>query len=209
MLILKNLSDKKLQLISKCLQDGGIICFPTETVCALACDATIPLAVNKIYKIKSRNKNKPLSILVSNIATAKKYVEINDQSLSLMKKFSPGPITYLLPNKNLSSWPNCVGIRIPDHSVAQTILTHYPNPLVGTSVNISGKASAKSIEEIPDKIKIFMDIIIDDGSKPNANGLPSTIIDLSVPGKNKIIRRGEISETDIDEALTQVGPTKN
>ena len=52
-------------------------------------------------------------------------------------------------------------------------------------------------------------IIIDDGSKPNANGLPSTIIDLSVPGKNKIIRRGEISETDIDEALTQVGPTKN
>jgi L-threonylcarbamoyladenylate synthase len=196
MLILKNLS-KQIKLLSKCLHNGGTLCFPTETVYALACDATIPTAVDKIYKMKDRNKSKPLSILVQDIKAAKKYVLIDDRTLLLMKKFSPGPITYLLPNKGLSGWPDLIGIRIPDHPIAQTILQNYPNTLVGTSVNISGRASAKTLDEIPEKIKSFVDIIVPDVSKNCTNGIPSTIVDLSVPGKNKIVRQGKISKADI------------
>ena len=199
MLILKNLSEQ-MKLLSKCLHNSGTVCFPTETVYALACDATIPTAVDKIYKIKDRNRNKPLSILVRDITAAKKYVVIDDRAFFLMQRFSPGPITYLLPNKGLSGWPDCIGIRIPDHPIAQTILQNYPNPLVGTSVNISGRASAKTLNEIPEKIKRFVDIIVTDVSKSCTNGLPSTIVDLSAPGENKIVRQGKISKADIANA---------
>ena len=199
MLIIKNLPEQ-IQILNKCLQNKGVICFPTETVYALACDATKSNAVNKIFEIKARNKNKQLSILVYDIKTAKKYAVIDDCALALMKKFSPGPITYILPNKNLPNWPKYLGIRIPKHPIAQLILKHYPYPLVGTSVNISDKVSAKTLNEIPEPIKESVDIIVGNTSKAKVSGLPSTIINLSMPEKYNILREGEINKANINDA---------
>ena len=197
-LILKSLI-KQVEVIFKCLQNKGIICFPTETVYALACDATQPDAINKIYEVKARSKNKQLSILMHDIKTAKKYAVINKNALTLMKKFSPGPITYILPNKNLSNWPKSLGIRIPNHPIAQFILKHYPHPLVGTSTNISGKTSARIFSEIPETIKNSVDITVIDTSKIHPSGHPSTIVDLSKPGQCTVIRKGEIRKINADK----------
>jgi L-threonylcarbamoyladenylate synthase len=183
---------RQIDLIYSCLKNSGVICFPTETVCALACDATNKTGINRIYKIKSRDRAKALSILVLDIKAAKKYVLIDSKAEALIKKFSPGPVTYVLPNKNLPNWPETVGIRIPDHPIAQEILKNYPNPLVGTSVNISGKASAKTVLDIPEELKNLIDMIVEDSSEKPASSFPSTIIDLSKPGKVSIIREGAI-----------------
>lgn len=189
--------DMDIKLINNCLKNGGVICFPTETICALSCDATQLDAINKIYKIKARDKAKPLSILLPNIEEAKKYVVVDRKAEALIKKFSPGPVTYVLPNKDLPNWPESVGIRIPDHSIAQEILKNYPHPLVGTSVNISGEESARTIDDIPDELREYIDMIIKDSPPPqlhpHESGLASTIVDLSTEGKVSIIREGAIS----------------
>jgi len=202
MLILKNLSGSG-DLIAECLRKGGVICFPTETVYALACDATLPNAIARIQKIKNRDANKPLSLLAYDIKTAKRYVFIDDKAISVMKKFSPGPITYILPNKALNNWPDFLGIRIPKHPTAQAILKNYSHLLVGTSVNISGKASARTSEEIPEKIRDCVDIIVNDTPKMPASGLPSTVVDMSMPGRYKILREGPVNKAEIDEIADQ------
>ena len=183
---------RQIDLIYSCLKNGGVICFPTETVCALACDATNKTAIDRIYNIKSRDREKALSILVPDIEAAKKYVLIDSKAEALIKEFSPGPVTYVLQNKGLPNWPETLGIRIPDHPIAQEILKNYPNPLVGTSVNISGEASAKTVLDIPEDIKSLVDMVVADSSKEPASSVPSTIIDLSRPGKISIIREGVI-----------------
>ncbi|NRA73278.1 MAG: threonylcarbamoyl-AMP synthase [Rickettsiales bacterium] len=193
MLIIKNIS-KEIQTINNYLQNDGVICFPTETVYALACDATRPTAINKLYKIKNRDKKKQFSILMSDLKTIEKYAAVDNHARILIKKFSPGAITYILKNKKLSNWPQSLGIRIPNHPIAQSILKNYPTPLVGTSVNISGQKSARVFNEIPEVIKNSVDIIVTDTSNTLASGLPSTIVDLSISGKYKIIRKGEISK---------------
>lgn len=187
-------------LINKCLREGGIICFPTETVLALACDATNLAAINKIYQIKARDRNKPLSVLVQDLENAKRYVQINDSLVPLINKFSPGPITYVLPNKALPHCPEAVGIRIPDHPTAQLILKSYSNPLIGTSVNISGEASAIAISEIPEKLKDSIDLIIEAIDAGYASGTPSTVLDLSKPGEATVLREGKITKEEIDRA---------
>jgi L-threonylcarbamoyladenylate synthase len=196
MLVIKALG--KVDLINKCLREGGIICFPTETVLALACDATNLVAINKIYQIKARDRNKPLSVLVQDLETAKRYVQINDSLIPLINKFSPGPITYILPNKALPNCPEAVGIRIPDHPTAQLILKNYSNPLIGTSVNISGEASAIAISEIPEKLKESIDLIIEAIDTGHASGVSSTVLDLSKPGEATIVREGKITKEEID-----------
>jgi L-threonylcarbamoyladenylate synthase len=202
-MLVRNAVDQ-LGLINKCLQEGGVICFPTETVLALACDATNLVAINKIYQIKSRDKAKPLSILVQNLEVAKQYVQIDEQLIPLIKKFSPGPITYILPNKTLPHCPKAVGIRIPDHPTAQLILKNYPKPLIGTSVNISGEASATALSEIPAKLKDSIDLIIEPIDADHASGVPSTVLDLSKPGEATIIREGKITKEEIDSASAQI-----
>jgi tRNA threonylcarbamoyl adenosine modification protein (Sua5/YciO/YrdC/YwlC family) len=187
---------EQIDIIINCLRAGGVICFDTETVCALACDAMNQDAIDKIYKIKVRDKEKPLSILLPSIEAAKKYVVINDKAASLIKEFSPGPITYILPNKSLLNWPNSIGVRIPNHTAALLILNNYPNPLVGTSVNISGEESAKTIKDIPDNIRNLVDIIVTNTIN-HASFLPSTIVDLCSSEEVKIIREGSVTKEEI------------
>ncbi len=184
-LILKQNEIKKAVNI---LKKGGIIVYPTETSYGLGCDWINKKACRKIYKIKGRMKVKKLSIIVSDLKMAKKYLKINKEHEKLIKKFMPGPLT-------LISLDN-VAFRISSNKTARNISLMLKKPIVSTSANISGNEDNYRIKNV---IKIFsskVDAIIDGGNLKKRK--PSTVFDV----KNKIVvRRGPVKEKDIHKFL--------
>ncbi|MDR1139373.1 MAG: threonylcarbamoyl-AMP synthase [Rickettsiales bacterium] len=181
--------------IINAIQNNLLVCFPTETVYALACSALDSGAIKKIYQVKKRSQNKPLSILVNDIYSLTKIAELEEKYISLVNHFSPGPITYILPLKSNNILPNeffkdSIGIRIPNHPIAISILNELKTPIVATSINISGEKSVCKASDIPQSIKQHLSAVIEDDKL--VSGIESTVIDLT-GDKIKILRGGAVS----------------
>jgi L-threonylcarbamoyladenylate synthase len=199
--IIHELNEASLKKIVKVIDNGGVIAFPTETVYALAADASNFNAVAKIYKLKNRFENKPLPILVGDIYQANRVVEFNKQAQELALRFFPGPLTIVLKSKirgNLASNINqdigTIGIRMPNNISALKILKAVGRPLVGTSANISNQKSAINAAEVIQAFSDRIDLLIDQGT--TEIGIPSTIIDLS-GAQAKLLREGTITRERI------------
>ncbi|WP_265039704.1 L-threonylcarbamoyladenylate synthase [Wolbachia endosymbiont (group A) of Trypoxylon clavicerum] len=185
-------------------QNNLLVCFPTETVYALACNALDNESIGKIYQIKKRSQNKPLSIFVSDIYNLTKIAKVKERYIDLINYFSPGPITYILPLKNNNILPNeffkdSIGIRIPEHPIAISILNKLKVPIVATSTNISGKKSVCKANDIPQSIKQHLSVVIEDDEL--VSGIESTIIDLT-EDKIKVLREGAISLQTVNNAFS-------
>ncbi|MBA8755130.1 MULTISPECIES: L-threonylcarbamoyladenylate synthase [Wolbachia] len=190
--------------IINAIQNNLLVCFPTETVYALACNALDNESIGKIYQIKKRSQNKPLSIFVSDIYNLTKIAKVKERYIDLINHFSPGPITYILPLKNNNILPNeffkdSIGIRIPKHPIAISILNKLKVPIVATSINISGEKSVCKADDIPQSIKQHLSVVIEDDEL--VSGTESTIIDLT-EDKIKVLREGAISLQTVNNAFS-------
>lgn len=151
----------------------GIFVYPTDTIYGIGCNAENEKLVEKIRKIKKRDK-KPFSIIAPN----KEFILKNfETTKKLIDKYLPGPYTLILKKKNPAflksvSENEFVGVRIPDHPFTRK-LQKSEKPIVTTSMNLSGEPPIKSISEIKNEIKDKIDFIIDAGK---IDGKPSTII---------------------------------
>ena len=177
---------------------------PTETVYGLAANAYTDLAVKKIFKLKKRPKNNPLIVHYYDIASLEKDCLINDNFIKLYKKFSPGPITYVLKLKKdtkISKYVNNnqknLAVRFPKHPLFKSLLKQLDYPLAAPSANIATKVSAVKkndvIEEFGSKIKYVLD-----GGVCEI-GIESTIINLI--GKPTILRLGGLDISKIKKTL--------
>ncbi len=190
--------------IINAIQNNLLVCFPTETVYALACNALNNESIGKIYQIKKRSQNKPLSIFVSDICSLMRIAKLEKKYIGLVNHFSPGPITYILPLKNNNILPNeffkdSIGIRIPEHPIAISILNKLKVPIVATSINISGKKSVCKADDIPQSIKQHLSVVIEDDEL--VSGIESTIIDLT-EDKIKVLREGAILLQTVTNAFS-------
>ncbi len=190
--------------IINAIQNNLLVCFPTETVYALACNALNNESIGKIYQIKKRSQNKPLSIFVSDIYNLTKIAKVKERYIDLINHFSPGPITYILPLKNNNILPNeffkdSIGIRIPEHPIAISILNKLKVPIVATSINISGEKSVCKANDIPQSIKQHLSVVIEDDEL--VSGTESTIIDLT-EDKIKVLREGAILLQTVNNAFS-------
>ena len=204
--IIRELNDQILKKIVRIVDNGGVISFPTETVYALAADASNPTAVEKIYTLKKRSPDKPLPLLIGDIYQAKIIGEFNDRAKKLSLLLFPGPITIILkkkPHNNLANniTPNIdtIGIRMPNNLTALKILQAVGRPLIGTSANISNSESSINAYQVLLAFDEKIDLLVDQGE--TEIGIPTTIIDLSTD-KVKILRKGSISEKRILEILS-------
>lgn len=194
-----------LRLAQTFLSQGELICFPTETVYALAADATNDEAVARIYTAKGRDTNKPLSLLVRDAEQIRELCHMPATAERLLSHFSPGPLTLILPLKTshrLSSLINpgmaTIGVRIPDHPIALAILKSMATPIIGTSVNRSGEAEALCATDAINTLGDAVSLVIDGGT--SQLGIASTVIDLS--GKDiRILRQGSITKEQLDSIL--------
>ena len=205
--------EKIIKQVAAVIKNGGTIIYPTDTVYGIGANALDKKAVEKVFKIKQRQKNKPLSVIVKDIKMAKKFARINFATEKILNKILPGPITVILkgsrnplfsadlgvedPSYSVIGKFNSIGIRIPDCEITKLLSSELKIPFTATSANISGEQASGKIQEIIKQFKNRKnkpDLILDAGDLPKSK--PSTIVDLT-GSKPKILRSGEISKEEI------------
>ena len=199
-----NTSRHDLSKASELIKSGGTLAFPTETVYGLGADATNKLAVAKIFQAKGRPSFNPLIIHCFSIEQIQTFAMWSSEAQTVADKFWPGPLTMvlpLLPNNQISSLAlaglQTGAVRMPDHSVAQSILQLANTPIAAPSANPSGAVSATKAEHVISRLNGKIEGIISGHS--SKIGLESTII--SFLPEPSILRFGAIDETDISELL--------
>ena len=186
----------------KVLLQGGVIAFPTDTFYGLGVDPFNRDAVDRIFEIKGREKNKALFLLISRREQLETLVkEITPAHTTLMQEFWPGPLTLLF--EPLSAIPKnvtegLVGIRQPGNSITRDLISALGHPITAPSANLSGEAPPTTAKQVDQTIGKYLDLIIDGGTCPG--GEPSTLVDCSETPV-KLIRTGAIPFTDIEKAL--------
>lgn len=186
------LSKKSISKAISFLNNGGVVIFATDTVYGFLADAENKKAVAKIYKIKKRQKNKPLPIFVKDLKMAKNLAEIDNGPASA-KGYGvakPGKITYVLKRKNgiklYDGGKGTIALRVPKYKPLNDLLKKINKPLVQTSVNISDQEPLRKTEDIINQFGKTKDLLfIDAGSLSRRN--PSKIIDLTQ--NNKVLRK--------------------
>ncbi|ALO16288.1 L-threonylcarbamoyladenylate synthase [Salinivirga cyanobacteriivorans] len=172
---------------------GGIICYPTDTIWGLGCDATNPEAVEKLFKIKKRDTSKSMLILLNDIGRVPSYIEeMPDVAYDLFET-ATSPLTLILPNaKNLA--PNLIAddgsiaVRIIDHPWCNKLLQQFKKPIVSTSANFSGDSTAKIYDDISEQILSHCDYVAEYDRDNIISGKSSSIIKLGTGGEVEIIR---------------------
>jgi L-threonylcarbamoyladenylate synthase len=195
----KNNTMKAAQVV----RGGGLVIYPTETVYGLGCDPFNFQAVKRILEVKG-NRNKPLPVLVASITDAGKVALISQNGKKLAAKFWPGPLTIVFPKKQalpdvVTFGLNSVGLRIPNNEVVLQLLRMCGGLLVGSSANRTGEEPPRRVQEMSDELTTMVEIVLDGG--PTAQGVPSTIVDLTQK-KPRILREGPISLKAILDTLT-------
>ncbi len=199
---------EEIQRAKKKLKEGGIICLPTDTVYGLAVDAKNKEAVEGLYKLKKRTKDKPLILFLKSQRRLINFVKkIPPSALKLMNYFWPGSLT-LVFEANIGKWPlvteeGKIGVRVPFHPVPLNIAEDEDILLATTSANISGEKAVADPKNLSEKIKEAVDILIDTG--PSPSGEESTVVDVTF-FPPKILRKGKIREEKIREVLSE--PTR-
>lgn len=202
MKVINSKDEKAVEEAAEVLKKGGVIIYPTETLYGMGANATDSNSVKKIFEIKGRGFNKPVSIAVGSTAQAKKIAEWNEHAEKLAKKFLPGPLTLILKLKKknpgeLTAGSDKIGIRIPDNPFALSLLKKIKFPITATSANKSGGREPTNAKMAIEQIGKFVDLVIDAGSCKYKK--PSTVIDLT--NKPKILRIGAISKIEIEKIL--------
>ena len=188
----------------KYLDRNYCIGVPTETVYGLAANAYSNSAVTKIFNLKKRPKNNPLIVHYLDIDCLKKDCLINNNFIKLYKKFSPGPITYILrlkKNSKISKYvtnkKKYLAVRFPKHQLFKELLKQLDYPVAAPSANITSKISAVQATDVREEFGNRIKYILDGGRC--AIGIESTIINLV--GKPTILRLGGLNTSSIKKIL--------
>lgn len=191
--------------LRKILTSGGAVVLPTETVYGLFAQALNEEAVNNVYHLKQRPRDKAMNLNVSNLNDIIFFSQNRPFFLEkLYNRFMPGPLTIILKaNDNVPFWVNSgldtVGFRVPNH-VKTLQLISETGPLIGPSANISGNESGKKFSDIQAQFSVDLPGIEDDQA---LTGIDSTILDLSGQ-KARILRQGAISREEIQKAIPEI-----
>ncbi|WP_330111565.1 L-threonylcarbamoyladenylate synthase [Cetobacterium somerae] len=199
-----------LEVIKNELNNNGIIIYPTDTVYGVGASIDSLKGLQKIYEAKERNFNSPLIVLLSKVEYIEKIAIIDEEKKIIIEKlaseFWPGALTIILNKKEnvpgiMVSNGETVGVRIPALKLAQDIIESVGGILPTTSANISGEKTPRSFEELSEKFKERVEVIVDGGKSPL--GIESTILDLTktLP---KILREGAIKKETIEKVIGKI-----
>ena len=195
-----NIDYTKLKEPAKIIKDGGIVVFPTETVYGIGVNGLNKNALKKLYEVKQRPLNKPISLLVNSIEMINQLTKnITKLEYALMKEFFPGPLTIILQKKDivpniLTANSDTVGIRMPSNKIALKLIEYAGVPIATPSANLSGKPTGTNFKDIIKDFDGKADYFID--GKISKTGFASTIIKVT-DGIPNILRQGPITEEQI------------
>jgi len=173
------------------LKKGGLVVFPTETVYGIAANLLNKKAIDKLYKIKKRPKDKPFTIHIAGFEALKDLdIDLSERAGRIIHRFWPGPLTIVAFNKRKEK----VGIRMPKNKIALALIDKAGMPIVAPSANISGKRPPTSAEGVASEMKGSIDIILDGGV--TEIGVESTVLDVTTR-PFKVLRQGAIPSREL------------
>jgi L-threonylcarbamoyladenylate synthase len=195
------------EAFSRCIERGGVAVFPADTVYGLACEPDAPEAVERLYELKGRPPEKPAAVMFFDRERAFDALpELETRTRALLERLLPGGVTVLLPNPlrrfplACGPDPHTLGLRVPDLPA----LREMPRPVLQSSANLSGAADARRLTDVPARIRIGADLVLDGGELA---GTPSTVVDLrrfELDGIWAVLREGAVPERTIDQAASDL-----
>jgi L-threonylcarbamoyladenylate synthase len=191
---------------ARCLADGGLLAFPTETVYGLGADACNGEAVARLYEAKGRPSFNPLICHVDGAAAAQALGRFDAAATRLAATLWPGPLTLVVPQRSecpvaalATAGLPTIALRVPDHPVARAILTAFGKPVVAPSANRSGHVSPTTAQHVLADLGGRIDLIVDGGATPV--GLESTIV--ACLDQPALLRPGGLPRAAIEAVLGQ------
>lgn len=189
-----------------CLASGGLVAFPTETVYGLGADALNEQAAAKIYAAKGRPSDNPLIVHIANVSDMDKIAYVNEQASVLAQAFWPGPLTIVLPKKDMVPYGttgglDTVAIRMPSHPAALELIRQSGVYVAAPSANTSGRPSPTRASHVIEDMMGKIDYIVDGGEV--GIGIESTIVDVTgeIP---TILRPGFITKAMLEQIVGEV-----
>ncbi len=193
------LKQEEILKASEILKNGGVLAIPTETVYGLAVIYDEKSSFDALVKVKKRKPNKPFALACGSVEQALEYIEIDKKTKAVMDAFLPGELTILVNAKqNLPSHvtlgTNVIGIRIPNYPFVCDLIKEVGKPCLLTSANISDCPASRDYREVLG----YFDNQIDGLVEGECHSLvPTTIVNLSIPGKISLVRQGALSYDEI------------
>ncbi len=186
-----NPQPRLIKQVVECLQQGGVIIYPTDTTYGIGCDIFNRKSIKRIFQIKQRDQRKPFSFICNDLAEISTYAQVSNFAFKVMKRHLPGAYTFVLDATkivpdSLSTKQKTVGVRIPENAICQAIVKELGHPLVTTSANASGEDTHQDPWDIEAKMGQMVDFVIDGGISMNE---ASTIISL-LDDQVEILRQG-------------------
>ncbi len=189
---MEKLLQREIENSLKTLNDGKVILYPTDTIWGLGCDATNPSAVEKIYKIKNRQQEKSMIILLDSIEKVSDYADCPPYIEDLINSTN-GPLTVIYQNarnlaKNLIAKDNTIAIRVVKGEYCSELIKRFGKPIVSTSANFSGYPPPVTFDQISPELIEKVDYVVNVFRNRVKSVRPSKIIKLESDGLFKIIR---------------------
>ena len=200
-------TEQDIRTAAAILQAGGLVGIPTETVYGLGANGLSSAAVGKIFAAKGRPQDNPLILHVPDASWLERYCrEVPDSAYTLAARFWPGPLTMILPRKDVvpdavTAGLDTVGVRCPNHPVTLAIIRAADVPVAAPSGNTSGRPSPTRAEHMVEDMAGKIDAIVDGG--PCGVGVESTIIDLTCTPP-RLLRPGGLPLEALEEVLGEV-----
>jgi L-threonylcarbamoyladenylate synthase len=200
------------ETFSRCIAVGGVAVFPTDTVYGLACEPDSREAVEQLYFLKRRRPDKPAAVMFFSLELALAALpELGRRTAGALRALLPGGVTLLLPNPQ-RRWPlacgpdaDTLGLRVPAWPPALEALAAVRWPVLQSSANTAGGRDARTLAEVPRRVRAAADLVLDGGELP---GTPSTVVDLrgyEADGGWSVAREGAVASEAVREALAGAG----
>jgi tRNA threonylcarbamoyl adenosine modification protein (Sua5/YciO/YrdC/YwlC family) len=165
------------------VRGGGVIVYPTDSCYALGCHIGDKAAVERIRAIRGVNEKHHLTLVCRDLAEIGQYAKIDNSQFRLLKAATPGSYTFILqatrevPKRLMHPSRRTIGVRVPDHNVAQALLAELREPLLSSTLHLPGDdAPLNDAEEIRRRLERSVDVVIDAGS---CGIVPTTVVDLT------------------------------
>jgi L-threonylcarbamoyladenylate synthase len=174
----ENPEKELVSFVAREVASGRIIIYPTDTVYGIGCCLDTD-SVKKIFEIKNRSLDKPLSVAFKDLESAKEYVSLSTEEERYIKQHLDKPMTYVVKKKDnvpgiVTGGKETVGIRIIDNPFVRELLSCMGEPIITSSANVSGEKAPASIDKISGELLKKADIVIDCGRCKL--GIPSKVV---------------------------------
>jgi L-threonylcarbamoyladenylate synthase len=193
---------------TRIISTGGLIAFRTDTFYGLGADPLNRTALQKIRKLKGREGNKPILLLISDMDQVDRFAGDTSGSFGLIAiEHWPAPLTLIGPARpelpiELTAETDSIGLRLPDNENVRDLVRLCGGALTATSANVSGKPPARTAKEVEEYFPSAIDLIIDGGEVTATE--PSTVLDVRGP-EARLVREGAVSGEELAKILETEG----